>query len=162
MPTSVSSLRDKLAILDKEILDLDEKRSDLSLQEHGLQESRDLLIKEILKEEKPFEGTTWQLFVGVNSNFFFQYVEGNEDKLNDLQKLCFNSWHDYYELQDGVTLHFDDGIYSLHSTDPGQLKVFIISNKFIIIANDVEDKVKRLTRQLTSLQEICHQFNLKI
>jgi hypothetical protein len=161
MPTNVSSLRDRLVILDKEILDLDEKQSELSLQERGLQESRSLLIKEILNEEKPFEGTKWELFLGANNTLFFQYVEGNEEKVEDLYKLCFHSWHSAYEVQDGITLHFDDGVYSLHSSDPGQLKSFIKANNFIITANDISDKVKRLTRQLTSIQEICHLFNLK-
>lgn len=162
MPTNVSSLRDKLAALDKEIFDIDEKQSELSLQEHGLRESRSLLIKEILIEEKPFEGSKWELFVGSSATLFFQYIEGNDEKVKNLHNLCFHSWHDSFELQDGVSLHFDDGIYSLHANDPGQLKGFIKDNNFTIIANDVEDKVKRLTRQLTSIQEICHQFNLNI
>lgn len=155
------SKRDQLTIIDQALLKLDEKQTELSLEESGLRESRSLLIKEVLAEEAPLDSTTWELFVGNNSSIFFQYSEGNEDKMSELRKLCFHSWHDSFELQDGITLHFDDGVYTLHAGDPGQLKSFAVNHNFIITARDIGDKIKRLSRQLNVLQEVCHQFNLQ-
>lgn len=154
--------RDKLAALDTEIASVAEKQSDLSHQDYELRESRINIIKDIISEEKPFEGTTWELFVGVNNSIFFQYMEGNEDKMEALRGLCFQSWHDRFEFSDGIILQFDDGVYSLVANDPNQFKDFVQHHNLTIIASDAVEKIKRLSRQLTSLQEICRQFNLKV
>jgi len=155
------SKREQLSILDQALLKLDEKQTELSLEESGLRESRHLLIKELIEEEKPFNSTKWGLFVGNNSGISFQYMEGNEEKIDEFRKLCFHSWHDSFEIQDGITLHFDDGVYTLHASDPGQLKSFAVNHNFIITAKDIGDKIKKLSRQLNVLQEVCHQFNLQ-
>ncbi len=155
------SKREQLSIIDQALLKLDEKQTELSMEESELRESRHLLIKEVIEEEKPFDSTKWELFVGNNSGMFLQYAEGNEDNISELRKLCFHSWHDSFEIQDGITLHFDDGVYTLHATDSGQLKSFAVNHNFIITAKDIGDKIKRLSRQLNVLQEVCHQFNLQ-
>lgn len=157
------SNREKLAAIDAEFIAIEEKHSVIYEQENKLRESRILLVKDILAEEKPFEGTTWELCLGhMNSSIYFQYVEGNKDKIEGLQKLCFQSWHDSFSLQDSLILRFDDGDFSLYADEPRQLTMFAQKQNFIIIATNIEDKVRRLSRQLTSLQEICHQFNLKV
>lgn len=144
-------------------MELNEKHSELSLQESGLNESRDLLIKEILIEEKPFEGTKWELFLGpMNNNIYLQYLEGNKDKIEEIHQLCFTFWHASFEIQNGIFLRFNDGDYSLTATEFRQLINFAKKQNLTIVAADIEDKVRKLSRQLASLQEICHQFNLKI
>lgn len=155
------SKREQLATLDQALLKLDEKQTEISLEESGLRDSRYLLIKEIIEEEKPLNSTKWELFVGTNNGMFLQYIEGNEEKISELRPLCFHSWHDSFEIQDGITLHFDDGTYTLHASDPGQLKSFAVNHNFIIIAKDISDKIKRLSRQLNVLQEVYHQFNIQ-
>jgi hypothetical protein len=155
-------MRDKLEIIDQALLKLDEKQTALSLEESGLRESRSLLIKELIEEENLLDSTTWELFVtSSGSGMYLQYSEGNEEKISELSKLCFSSWHDSFELQTGVTLHFDDGVYTLHAADPGQLKSFAVNHNFIITARDIGNQIKRLSRQLNVLQEVCHQFNLQ-
>lgn len=155
-------MRDKLSIIDQALLKLDEKQTELSLEESGLRESRSLLIKELIEEENLLNSTTWELFVTNSSgSMYLQYSEGNEEKISELSKLCFSSWHDSFELQTGVTLHFDDGVYTLHAADPGQLKSFAVNHKFIITAKDIGNQIKRLSRQLNVLHEVCHQFNLQ-
>jgi hypothetical protein len=161
----MSATKDKLSIIDAKILALDEKQTELSLEESGLRESRSLLIKDIIEEENLLDSTTWELFVtNSSSSMYLQYAKGtkgNEEKISELRKLCFHSWHDSFELQDGITLHFDDGIYTLHAADPGQLKSFAMNHNFFITAKDIGNQVKRLSRQLNVLQEVCHQFNLQ-
>lgn len=154
--------RDKLTALDAELTSLADKQTELSTQDYQLRESRIDIIKDIISEEKPFEGTTWELFVGVNNSIFFQYMEGSEDKMEALRGLCFQSWHDRFEFSDGIVLQFDDGIYSLVANDPKQFKDFVQHHNFTIIASDAVEKIKRLSRQLTNLQEICRQFDLKV
>lgn len=156
------SKREQLTIINQALLKLDEKQTELSLEESGLRESRHLLIKEIIEEENPLDSTKWELFVGTNVGMFLQYIEGNEEEINEFHKLCFHSWHDTFEIQDGITFHFDDGTYTLHSPDPGQLKSFAVNHNFIIITKDIGDKIKKLSRQLNVLQEVCHQFNLQV
>ena len=156
------SKREQVTIIDQELLKLDEKQTALSLEESGLRESRSLLIKELIEEENLLDSTTWELFVtSSGSGMYLQYSEGNEEKISELSKLCFSSWHDSFELQTGVTLHFDDGVYTLHAADPGQLKSFAVNHNFIITARDINNQIKRLSRQLNVLQEVCHQFNLQ-
>lgn len=154
--------RDKLASLDLELEELGEKQDALSTKNYELNVSREAILKEIFAEEKPFDGTTWEFFVDISSSMFLQYVEGNTEQVEDLHKLCIESWHDSFKIEEGVTLHFDDGVYSLHASDPGQLRNFAQKQNLKIVAKDIDDKIKRLSRQLTNLQEICHQFNLKI
>lgn len=159
----MSSNRDKIAALNTEMLALEEKHSEIYSRENELRAARQLLVRDLLVEEKPFEGTKWELFLGsMNSNIYLQYVDGNESKLEDIKNLCFVSWHDSFTIQDGITLRFDDGDYSLYADEARLLTLFAQKQNFIIIAADIKDKVRRLSRQLTSLQEICHQFNLKV
>lgn len=156
------SKRDQVTIIDQELLKLDEKQTALSLEESRLRESRSLLIKELIEEENLLDSTTWELFVTNSSgSMYLQYSEGSEEKISELSKLCFSSWHDLFELQTGVTLHYDDGVYTLHAADPGQLKSFAVSHNFIITAKDIGNQIKKLSRQLNVLQEVCHQFNLQ-
>lgn len=156
------SKRDQVTIIDQALLKLDEKQTELSLEENGLRESRSLLIKELIEEENLLDSTTWELFVtSSGSGMYLQYSEGNDEKITEISKLCFSSWHDSFELQTGVTLHYDDGVCTLHATDPGQLKSFAVNHNFIITARDIGNQIKKLSRQLNVLQEVCHQFNLQ-
>lgn len=156
----MNSLRDKLTNLDNEIKDVQDKQSALYEQDYSLQEARHVIIKNILAEEKPLQGTKWELFVSTNNNnIFLQYID-NTDNLKNIHNLCFQSYHDSFDIEEGITFRFDDYQYSLCG-DPGQLKSFAIKQNLIIIAKDIDDKIQRLSRQLTNLQEICHQFNLK-
>lgn len=156
----MSTIRNKLADLDKEIESIAEKQAELSEQDYQLSEQRRHLIKEILIEENFLKETTWELFVSTNNSIFLKYISGSDIRMEELRNLCFHSWHDSISYQDGVSLHFDDGEYSLYAEDTKQLKSFIIKNNLMIVAKDVTDKVKRLSQQLISLQEIVHHFNL--
>jgi len=157
----VSLLRDELAQVDADLESLSKKQGELSEQEYNLHVRRTEVIKTLLVEEKPFEGTEWELVLGHKNQVYLKYLDGNETLMKEVRDLCFRSWHDSFELQDGIELHFDDGQYSLHFNEPRQLSIFAQKQSFRIVATDIEDKVRKLSKELKTLQEICHQFNLK-
>ena len=157
----MTSNRERLLAIDTEIKNLSDQQSEISMKEYEASELRMTVIREILEEEKPFEGTEWELLLGNNSEAYLLYLAGNHKHMEEVRDLCFRSWHDSFELQDGIELHFDDGKYSLHFNDPRQLSIFAQKQSFIIVAPDIEDNVRKLSKQLTTLQELCHQFNLK-
>ena len=157
----MSSAREQLDKIDSDLKALRDKQAELSEQEYNLSEERQKLISALLVEEKPFDGTEWELMLGSNNNAYLLYIAGNHKHMEEVRDLCFRSWHDSFELQEGIELHFDDGKYSLHFNDPRQLSIFAQKQNFIIVAPDIVDNVRQLSKQLTTLQELVHQFNLK-
>lgn len=157
----MSSAREQLDKIDSDLKALRDKQAELSEQEYNLSEERQKLISAVLVEEKPFDGTEWELMLGSNNNAYLLYIAGNHKHMEEVRDLCFRSWHDSFELQEGIELHFDDGKYSLHFNDPRQLSIFAQKQNFIIVAPDIVDNVRQLSKQLTTLQELVHQFNLK-
>jgi hypothetical protein len=154
--------RDKIIEIDKEVDALEDQHQEISNKMFKLKESKDILIREFILEEKLLVETTWELALGTSNNIYLKLDVNDENKLSSLRDLCFVAWHDSFEIQDGISLHFDDGAYSLYANDPGQLKNFITNQSLKITATDVTDKVAKLSRQLNNLQEIIHQFNLKV
>jgi len=157
--------REKLKEIDAEIKTLSEQQATLSEKEYNLSVSRNEILQALLVEENPFEGTEWQLEVSSNGSrhqVYLDLIAGDDKKMEEIRDLCFRSWHDSFEMASGVTLDFNDGRFSLRFDDPRQLSIFAQKQRLIITAPNVSDNIRKLRRQLQSLEEIAHQFNLKV
>jgi hypothetical protein len=157
----VSIPRLELARIESELEEVTNQQSTLSEKEYNLHVERNKIIATVMAEEKPFEGTEWELMISNQGQVYLNYLDGNETLVKEVRDLCFRSWHDSFDLQEGIRLDFDDGKYSLHFNDARQLSIFAQKQSLKIVATDIEDKIRKLSKELSVLQTVAHQFNLK-
>jgi len=158
----LSKNRELLQHIDEQIELLDEQQRALGSKASTLSSSKADIIIAILKEEKSLQDTEWELQVGSNNKVYVNYTGTRNDKvMKELSELCSRSWHDSFDLGEGVRLQFDDGDVSLSFDNSSGLTAFAKKNNLKIIGTNVTNDIRALKRQVEALELISHQFNLK-
>ena len=140
---------------------LDEQSAELQMQAFSLRSKREELIAQMILEDEVLSGTDWELLLSVDSSPYLEYTGPVDvDPMQEFIKLAKTDWHCWFELSDGIRLQFDDGDVSLTFKEPRQLMPFVKKHKLIITGTGISDKLAKLKREVATLEDVCHQFNL--
>jgi hypothetical protein len=158
----VSTNRERLAAVETEMSDNDKKQSTLREEEYHLSVKRHDIINDILMEEKPLQGTEWELTVGSQGRVYLRYMGSRQDEVMEpISEMCSRSWHDDFSVAEGISIQFDDNEVSLAFEDSRLISIFAQKQNLTIVAPGVVDKMRQLSRELATLETLSHQFNLK-
>lgn len=146
---SIKTLNDAIDKQTKELIKLEEQSSEL--------------IIKIFEEEALLNNTSWELIASSPNRVHLSYDEssGSLDDLLSKFKLLFgktqSSWVD---LEEGVELHIDN-LIEIHFDEARMILPFVNKHKVKITNSNVVDKLQRLKRDSSALEQIAHQFALK-
>ena len=140
---------------------LDEQSAELQTQAFSLRSKREELIAQMILEDEVLSGTDWELLLSGDSSPYLEYTGPVDvDPMQEVIKLARTDWHCWFELSDGIRLQFDDDGVSLIFKEPRQLMPFVKKHKLIITGTGISDKLAKLKREVATLEDVCHQFNL--
>jgi hypothetical protein len=153
------NLRDRISQIDALVVDLEDKSAILQGEAWNLRQEKDELIAKLILDEKMLANTNWDLTLGDITNLIHKEVTpGAMDKITELIKAEY--LYSTFELEPGVTLHFDEDNVTLSFEDAKLVMPFIRRNGMIIQGSRVTDRLNSLKREIVALETVCHQFNL--
>jgi hypothetical protein len=146
-----------------EIAELQMQQETLRELEFPLTVKRHQIIQQLLIEEKPFSDSTWELKLNYNGKVYLAYVGSRQDdRMDEVDKLCSKSWHDDFKLEEGFTLQFDDNQMSLSIKDVSQIAEFAKRHELTIQGSDISERAEFLRQELSGLETVCQQLGLKL
>ena len=157
----MSTPRERIELLGKQIKTLEDQSAELQASAFKLRTEREELIADMILDEGLLSETDWSIRLNGETNPYLEY-SGNLDlpNIDELVKLARADWHCWFELTDGVRLQFDDNDISLTFQEAKQLMPFVKKNKLKISGTGIADKLAKLKREVSALEDVCHSFNL--
>lgn len=154
--------KETIAELTTSIAALEEQAADLQVRAFKQREMREHLMASMIIEEEMLAETNWEIRLDGNSAPFLELkdipAEGSPmEAVENLVKRDYRSW---IELSDGIKLNIDDDEITLTFAEPKQLLPFIAKNKLKISGTGIQDRMARLKREVTALEEMCHKLNI--
>lgn len=155
--------RDKLQLIKDNMKSLEDQSSKLSHDLWAKNTNYRQLIGAIILEEKMLEGTHWYLdpgFYQTQLNLSGKIEDG--PKIERLEQLFLTS-SDYEDiiLVTGVTFHLNNESGYLSFDDPKLMPTFVQTHKLIVDGAAISKRLRELKRELSALELVCHQFNIK-
>jgi hypothetical protein len=155
------NFKEHIEQLTNQIKELDEQSAELQAQAFSLRTGREELIAQMILEDKILSKTDWEILLSGESSPFLEYTGPIDvDPIQEIIKLARTDWHCWFELADGIRLQFDDNEVSLTFKEPRQLMPFVKKHNLIITGVGISDKLAKLKREVATLEDVCHQFNL--
>lgn len=157
----MSTPRERIDALGKQIKELEDKAADLQASAFKLRTEREELIAEMILSEGLLSETDWSIRLNGETNPYLEYSgDLNLPNIDELLKVARADWHCWFELTDGVRLQFDDNDISLTFQEPKQLMPFVKKNKLKVSGTGITDKLAKLKREVSALEDVCHTFKL--
>lgn len=157
----MSTPRQRIENLGEEIKKIEEQAAELQADAFKLRTEREELIAEMILEEGFLTNTDWSIRLNGDQNPYLEYSgDLNLPNIDELLKFARADWHCWFELTDGVRLSFDDNDISLTFQEAKQLMPFVKKNKLKISGTGIADKLAKLKREVSALEDVCHSFNL--
>lgn len=153
--------RGRIDELTLRVKELDNQSAELLSQSFALRTEREELIAQMILEDKVLSNTDWELLISGDSSPYLEYTGPiDTDPMQEVIKLARTDWHCWFELADGIRLQFDDNEVSLTFKEPRQLMPFVKKHNLLITGTGISDKLAKLKREVATLEDVCHQFNL--
>lgn len=120
-------------------------------------DQKNLLIKDLILEEKMLAGTEWLLVLDkYSNNIELEYITSrHEGKVDEISTLLGAGYHDLFELQPGIEIRFDDNDVLLTFKNSTQVYSFVKKNEMKLDCKTFISKVEALRNQLQSLEELA-------
>jgi len=152
--------RSRIEILNADIKKMDQSINDIVDKISLLQtEASELMIK-IISEEKLLKNTLWE--INVNYKIALDYAGNKNDAaFKPISDLCGGSYHTWLDMEDGIQLRFDEDAVSLHFDESKQIISFANKHQIKIRGSNVTDKLHALKREVSTLEQLVHQFSIK-
>jgi hypothetical protein len=155
------SPRQEIIQLTASIRNIEDQAADLSTEAFKLREQREGLIAQMILDEKMLSGTEWEFNIDVGYILLEYNGTISDDHMEKLKQLCHNDYHSLFDLSDGIRLSFHDNEVSLTFEDPKQLMPFVKRHKIVVTGTRMIDKLSKLKREVSTLEEVCHTFGIK-
>lgn len=154
------SLKNEIKELTAQIIEKEDASAVLTGEAYALRGERELLVGQLIQNEKLLADTNWELRLDGGSKLYLEYRDppgGNMDLIAQLSKTDYHSW---FDLEDGIRLQFDDNDISVSFDEPKQLMPFVKKNKMLVTGTGILDRLAKLKRESSTLEEICHTFGI--
>jgi hypothetical protein len=143
------------------IKDLDDGSAELQKEAFKLRTEREELIAQMILDNKMLENTDWELRLNGDATPYLEYRGPlDTNSMDELFKLAGQDWHSWFELANGIRIMFHDSNMELTFSEAKQIMTFTKQNKIKITGTGISDKLAKLKREVASLEDICHHFNL--
>lgn len=153
--------REQLKSIKEKIDSLSNQTSDISKEIWEWSEKQSSTICEIILEDKLLEGTHWTLSTGTyQTQLDYAGKLEDQDKIDKIEKLWSGDYADLF-LEPGMTLHVNDEGAYLQFDDPKLMPAFVQKHKLIVDGGQIIKRLRELRREISALEVICHQFNIK-
>jgi len=158
----MSDLRDKLKEIDQELDLIDEQKQKLDNQSFDLVVKRHAIVAKLILDETLLENTTWTIKTSSLSSYL-EYNGGRTDipAMKEISEIASVGFHSTFELSPGVRIQFDDNKVSLKFDDNKLVLAFATKHKLKVLGTNITDQLRKLQRQISGLEALCHIFNLK-
>ena len=155
--------REKLEELNLEIPELESKIEALQILLSAKTDEKSAAIKDFIFEEKLLEHTIWTLTVRNDKVQFTLDKTENLDNANikimsDLLDENFSSW---IYINDFIELRSDECELIIYFHDNKLANSFAKKHKLKITGSGVTTNLSKLKKQISTLETIIHQFNIK-
>jgi len=123
-------------------------------------ESEEILIQ-IIKDEKLLKNSIWDIEY-VHEHIYLNYAGDRYDiVMGQISNLCSGSYHSWLNLENGIQLRLDEEKVSLHFDEAKTILPFANKHQIKITGNNVSDKLQKLKRESSALEQLIHQFSIK-
>jgi hypothetical protein len=136
---------------------LDAKYRELDQARQTLMQRHDELIIQFVRESRLLQGTKWRIDITRTSYadmVLIPYSVHIQPEMESLIKLLRTDWHCSIELQEGVSLRFDDNDISLNFKNSSLVVPFIQQHGIVVITLDLRDKIDKLKKDIIALEEV--------
>jgi len=158
------SLQDKITELTAQIKEKEDAENRLITEACILREERDILVGQLIQNENILADTNWEFKLSNGTRFYLESRDSFSGKIGPIVKLftCYNSQFDRFDLEGGIRLQFDslNDYISISFEEPKQLMPFVKRNKMLITGTGIIDRLAKLKREVSSLEEVCHTFEI--
>lgn len=158
----MSKLQKQISEMTAEIKKLEDGAADLGVKAFTLRQKREELIAQMILDEKLLLDSDWDLSLDVSgkAGAHLSYKDTSPNDMEFIKELARTDYHSWFEISDGIELHFDDNDISLVFKESKQLMPFAKKNGLRINGVGLKDKLSKLKRDVAALETICHQFGL--
>ena len=94
------------------------------------------------------------------TKYYLELRDPPGGKMDAVTQLSNTDYHSWFDLEDGIRLQFDDNDISFSFEDPKQLMPFVKKNKMKVTGSGILDRLSKLKREASSLEEVCHTFGI--
>lgn len=152
--------RSRIEIINADIKKMDDSINDTVDKISLLQkEASDLMIK-IIEEDNLLKNTLWEINVSYKISLDYS-GDKNDAFFKPITDLCNGAWHTWLDMEDGIQLRFDEDTVSLHFEETKQIVSFANKHQIKITGSNVTDKLHTLKREVSTLEQLVHQFSIK-
>jgi hypothetical protein len=153
--------RQQIEELKESISNIDLKACELQDEAAHLREKRDTIVSEVILEEELLANTNWEIRT-FDNDVYLQFVgKLKDERFASVIDVVWNGWHSWFNLEPEVQIRFDDAIVTLNFDDPKLVIPFVKKHKLKVTGQTLVDRMRELKRELSALEAINHQFNLK-
>lgn len=153
--------RSKLEKLNASILKLNQVISDSTEDMYKLQNESGELLIEVIQDEQLLKDSIWEIDY-FSEHIFLKYSGNRNDAIIvSISALCSESFHSWLELESGIQLRFDDDEVSLHFDEAKSVLPFSKKHHIKITGSNITDKLQKLKRESSALEQLIHQFSIK-
>jgi hypothetical protein len=152
--------RQKMAELSLQIKNSEDECSKVESTISSLRRQYDSLVGQTVEEEEMLAGTDWEIKLNGKDTPYLLYINNqNNSIVSSIEKLIGTDNLVWFELGDGIIISFDAET-TLSFTEAKQIISCAKKYKFNIIGTGITDRLARLKRETSALEEICHKFKL--
>lgn len=110
-----TTVREDVVSIDKEMNEVEEDIVRLQDSYYRMQDHRNKLIFDVIKEERLFQNTTWDLYFVDELYLVYDHGDKSNPNMDKLEELCFPKYEGFrkltpsIEIRNGscISLHFD-------------------------------------------------------
>ena len=152
--------KDKISKLSAQIKEKEDESSALLAEAYKLRGEREQLVAQLIQDERLLSDTNWELRLDGGSKLYLELREPPGGKMDAIASLSNTDYHSWFDLEDGIRLQFDDSDVSFSFEDSKQLMPFVKKNKMKVTGAGILDRLSKLKREASTLEEVCHTFGI--
>lgn len=153
--------RIKLEKLNATIKKLNDSINESSEEMNKLQNESGELLVQVITDENLLKNSIWEIDY-YNEHIYLKYIGNRDDAiLGAISAMCSESYHSWLDLEPGIQLRIDEDAASLHFNEAKTVLPFSSKHQMKITGNNIADKLQKLKRESTTLEQLIHQFAIK-
>lgn len=153
--------RSKLDKLNNSIQKLNQTINDSTDELYKFQNECGELLIQIVEDEKLLKDSLWDIEYFSEHIYLVYSGIKNDSFLGPINTLCSGSGHSWLDIEPGIQLRFDEDEVSLHFDEVKSILPFAKKHKMKITGSNLSDKLQKLKRESSALEQLIHQFAIK-
>jgi hypothetical protein len=154
------SVKNQIEKLTVQIKEKEYASNDLTMEAFKLRGERELLVAKMIQNDQLMADTNWELRLDGGSTLYLEYRDPPGGKMDVVASFANSDYHSWFDLEDGIRLQFDDNDLSISFKEPKQLMPFVKKNKMKVTGSGILDRLAKLKREASVLEEVCHNFGI--